>query len=148
MQRLTTVPIRSRVGFSAYVPKLARLKLSAARTLMFPMCFASLVHRFTGTTQTFQKRTLSMKVHNTPLPNYNSFNPLLGATMHQLDSLAPRFEIQGSQIEILDDPAIFYQMLQEEDQPSQVQGLFVIIIHRSISDRPYGLHIKGYVQES
>lgn len=55
-----------------------------------------------------------MKVHNTPLPNYNSFNPLLGATMHQLDSLAPRFEIQGSQIEILDDPAIFYQMLKKK----------------------------------
>lgn len=55
-----------------------------------------------------------MRADNAALPNYNSFNPLLGATMHQLDSLAPRFEIQGSQIVILDDPAIFYQTLKKK----------------------------------
>ncbi|KAF6012551.1 hypothetical protein HII13_001602 [Brettanomyces bruxellensis] len=100
MQRLARVPFRNRVVLSACIPESACLKLSADRTHMFPMCFASTAHRLSGRIQIFQKRAVSMRADNAALPNYNSFNPLLGATMHQLDSLAPRFEIQGSQIKI------------------------------------------------
>ncbi len=114
MQRLARVPFRNRVVLSACIPESACLKLSADRTHMFPMCFASTVHRLSGRIRIFQKRAVSMRADNAALPNYSSFNPLLGATMHQLDSLAPRFEIQGSQIVILDDPAIFYQTLKKK----------------------------------
>ncbi|VEU22295.1 DEKNAAC103569 [Brettanomyces naardenensis] len=61
-----------------------------------------------------QHRAFSLKADNFNLTNYHTFQPLLRATMRQLDSMAPRFEIQGSQIEILDHPADFYSVLKQK----------------------------------
>lgn len=61
------------------------------------------------------KRTFStMKVENPQLKCYSVFSPQLRPTIQQLDSLAPRFELKNGQIDILNDPKVFYATLKEK----------------------------------
>ncbi|QPG74685.1 hypothetical protein FOA43_002018 [Brettanomyces nanus] len=86
---------------------------------MFSTCFANTLHRFTGVVCHVERRAFCIKADNFTLSNYGSFNPQLGATLHQLDSLAPRFEIKSSQIEILDHPDDFYTTLKNKIRAAQ-----------------------------
>lgn len=55
-----------------------------------------------------------MRADNFSLSNYGAFSPMLRATIHQLDAIAPRFEVKGSQIEILSQPDVFYATLKKK----------------------------------
>lgn len=72
------------------------------------------LHRLSGVMRHMQRRSMSVKADNFPLANYAAFHPVLRSTMRQLDSLAPRFEIQSSQIKILFDPKDFYSLLKQK----------------------------------
>lgn len=56
----------------------------------------------------------SIAVDNNPLKNYESFSPKLRATISQLDQIAPRFELNKGDIEILNHPVKFYETLKEK----------------------------------
>lgn len=53
----------------------------------------------------------TIKVDNSPLNNYLTFNPILRSTIQQLDSISPRFELNKGQIEIITHPVEFYGLL-------------------------------------
>lgn len=56
----------------------------------------------------------TVKVENSQLKCYGAFSPQLRPTIQQLDALAPRFELKSGQIDILDDPKIFYSTLKDK----------------------------------
>lgn len=53
----------------------------------------------------------TIKVDNPPLNNYLTFNPVLRGTIQQLDAIAPRFELNKGDIEIITHPVKFYESL-------------------------------------
>jgi len=56
-------------------------------------------------------RRYSTSTSSTPAPNGASQASMLGAFTSELDRIAPKFEIQGSQIQILRTPSEFYETL-------------------------------------
>lgn len=77
------------------------------------------LYRITGALMHTKRHFSTIKVDNTPLNNYLSFNPLLRGTIQQLDSLAPRFELQKGDIEILTHPVKFYKLLKDKIKGAQ-----------------------------
>lgn len=61
----------------------------------------------------------TVKVGNPPLVNYLTFSPLLRGTIQQLDAIAPRFELEKGEVEILTHPADFYATLLEKIRNSK-----------------------------
>ncbi|GMG56489.1 unnamed protein product [Ambrosiozyma monospora] len=61
----------------------------------------------------------NIAVDNSPLSNYSSFNPQLRATIQQLDAIAPRFEVNKGEIEILKSPSDFYSLLKQKISKAQ-----------------------------
>ncbi|KAH3666290.1 hypothetical protein OGAPHI_004479 [Ogataea philodendri] len=54
---------------------------------------------------------LSTRVENPRVSNFDAFHPTLRATMNQLDTISPRFELAKDQLHILYSPADFYSLL-------------------------------------
>jgi len=61
---------------------------------------------------------------STPVANANSSSTasMLGAFTNELDRIAPKFEIQGSQIHILRTPSDFYETLKVRPSITQYKA--------------------------
>lgn len=57
------------------------------------------------------RRFSTVKVENPALRSYKMFPVQARPTLQQLDAIAPRFDLNGDQIEILTDPKVFYSTL-------------------------------------
>lgn len=80
---------------------------------MLPMLNSHL-HRLAGFLNHAKRQFSTIKVDNPPLNNYLTFSPLLRGTIQQLDSIAPRFELNKGDIEIITHPVTFYELLKSK----------------------------------
>jgi CDP-diacylglycerol---glycerol-3-phosphate 3-phosphatidyltransferase len=81
--------------------------------------FNSHIHRVAALLHVAKRHFSTIKVDNPPLNNYLTWNPLLRGTIQQLDAIAPRFELQKGEIEIVTHPAKFYELLKQKIQSAQ-----------------------------
>lgn len=80
---------------------------------MFPVLNTH-IHRLAAVLTHTRRHFSTIKVDNLPLNNYLTFNPLLRGTIQQLDAIAPRFELNRGEIEIVTHPAKFYEILKNK----------------------------------
>jgi CDP-diacylglycerol--glycerol-3-phosphate 3-phosphatidyltransferase len=77
------------------------------------------LHRLAGVLNQAKRQFSIIKVDNPPLNNYLTFHPSLRATIQQLDSIAPRFELNKGEIEIVTNPIKFYELLCDKINDAQ-----------------------------
>lgn len=105
-------------------------------------------HRFAAVFTHARRHFSTIKVDNPPLNNYLTFNPLLRGTIQQLDSIAPRFELHKGEIEIINHPVKFYELLKNKIRNAQSriflsslyigkhQNELVEIIYNELQNKP------------
>ena len=76
-------------------------------------------HRLAAVFQHAKRHFSTIKVDNPPVNNYLTFRPLLRGTIQQLDSIAPRFELNKGEIEIITHPVKFYELLTNKIRNAQ-----------------------------
>lgn len=77
------------------------------------------LHRLAAVFQHAKRHFSTIKVDNPPLNNYLTFNPVIRGTIQQLDSIAPRFELNKGEIEIITHPVKFYELLTNKIRNAQ-----------------------------
>lgn len=81
--------------------------------------FSSHIHRMAAVLNVAKRHFSTIKVDNPPLNNYLTWSPLLRGTIQQLDAIAPRFELQKGEIEIITHPVKFYELLKNKIKTAQ-----------------------------
>ena len=82
-----------------------------------------------------QLRSYATNNPNVSLDYVNTFHPRLVTIFHQLDAIAPRFLLNKGDIEILSEPAQFYQTLKTKISQAKQRVYLSCLLYTSPSPR-------------
>jgi hypothetical protein len=80
-----------------------------------------------------QRKYSSSSISTASTPTSSA--PMLGAFTNELDKIAPKFEIHGSQIQVLRSPSEFYETLKVGDMVDLSDGQRLMVAGQNIERR-------------